>query len=470
MNLSSEIISTAMHNAAIGHSSNAEVHDMLADEPTYVIDVANSIETGDYVSRISYREFETFNSNGKERHIEQPSLFTRVLQHLFILLIRPLYDSADPGIGFNCKRGYGISANDKHKSVSHWLKRVIYERRDLHYALHVDQRRCYPHMTPALLRRALKQLTDDRELIDFGVNVTFHGKSFPIGTPTSPLAHHIIMLSFDRWLGSINGPKIRYADDCLLFFGTREEANAAKWRIKNFWWYTYRIYAKRQNSRILNVDKEPVSFCGFVYHRTEPDAHGHNKGYVTARRNIRKAVHGCRSDSSWASYYGILAKTDSFLTMQKIEEKMEFSELTAKIKVERKFDAQPISIGDLAKLTFNIYDFELRFAKCKESGQQVANWVRLLVGVNETDENGNYTGNILRYTMKTEAEDVVKFMEKVFLMMQGSTIPVLPINNCQLENAAGYIFKGSTNRETYCTAKNIRLPNSVYNSLSKPMQ
>lgn len=467
MLLSTEIISNAIHNAAKGHVSKEEVQNMLANEHDYILDVANSIETSSYMSRLSYNEFNTTNSNGKKRHIEQPSLFTRVLQHLFILFIKPEYDRLDPRISFNCKEGYGISANDFSKSVSHRMKSILYERRELHYALHIDQRRCYPHMTPALFRKALKSLTKDKEIIDFGVNVTFHGKSFPIGTPTSPLAHHIIMLEFDRWLGSIAGPKIRYADDCILFFATKEEANRAKWRIKNFWWYNYHIYSKRENSRILDIDKEPISFCGLVYRRKEPKLNGHGKGYVTARYNIKKAVHSCRTDASWSSYFGILSKTDSYNTLRLIEDKMNFSDLTAQIKIVREFDAQPISLADLAKHTFNIYDFELKFVKDKDTGTQVANWVRLLVGVPEYDENGESTGKWLRYTMKTESDAIVQFMEKVYALCKTSGEPVLPINDCQLENASGYMFKGSTDRELYCTHDNIHLPNSSANPVYK---
>ena len=65
-----------------------EVQHMLSHEDDYIIDVASAVESLTYMGRISYNEFDTVNSNGKRRHIEQPSLFTRVLQHLFILSMR----------------------------------------------------------------------------------------------------------------------------------------------------------------------------------------------------------------------------------------------------------------------------------------------------------------------------------------------------------------------------------------------
>ena len=50
MHISTEIISNAIHNAAKGHVSKEEVQNMLANEYDYILDVANSIETGSYMS------------------------------------------------------------------------------------------------------------------------------------------------------------------------------------------------------------------------------------------------------------------------------------------------------------------------------------------------------------------------------------------------------------------------------------
>ena len=70
MHLSSDLILRAIRKAGKGHSSKAEVRDMLAGIDGYVIRVASAIESGTYISMLSYREFDTTNSNGKRRHIE----------------------------------------------------------------------------------------------------------------------------------------------------------------------------------------------------------------------------------------------------------------------------------------------------------------------------------------------------------------------------------------------------------------
>jgi hypothetical protein len=463
MKLSKETVLNAMANAATGHKSKPEVNAMLEDMDAYADRVIEAIEIGSYVGQLTYREFMHRNSNGKMRHIESPDLFTRVLQHVFIVLVQHLYDKMDPHIGMNCKKGYGITANQKGKSVARRVKNALYDRREYHYGVIIDQRKCYDHMTRKLFRKAMKLLTDDRELIDFGTEVTFHGKSFPIGTPTSPLAHHIIMLAFDRWLGSINGIKIRYADDCFLCMKTREEAQQAIWRIKQFWWFTYHLRAKRGHSKVINLDREPISFCGFVYRRNlGKGVCDHNKGYCVPRQNIKAAARKCHKDTSWASYYGILSKTDFYRSMKEIETKMKLSELTSKIKIERDFDAEPIAIGDLARHEFTIYDYELRYNTVE--GTPVPTWLRIIIGINEIDDLGMPTGNIKRYCCKTEATGMVQFIAKIDEYVKMSGRSPFPLEECRIENVCGYMFKGSTTREMYCTESNMTLPKSSLSS------
>ena len=455
---STEIISFAIRKSAVGHASKPEVAKMMSDIDSYTEDVYRSMNDGTYIGRLSYSTFYVTNSNGKRRRIERPSLFTRVLQHLSIKLLEPLYRRLDPKVSYNCKEGYGITASDIKKSLLHFLKHNVYERSDLHYALVIDQRKCYEHMTRKLYRKSLKMLNVDTELIDFAVNVAFNGNSLPIGTPTSPFVHHVIMLAFDRWLGSVPGPKARYADDTIMFFHTKEEAHRASWRIRNFWWYTYGILAKR-NPQIVDLDKSPLSFCGTVLHRNVGTSkNSHDKGYCRPRKNIRDRARNCRTDASYASYFGMLSKTDSFNFLSNMETKMDFKELTQKIKIKREFDAEPISLPDLSRHTFSIYDFELRYSKDKD-GNQVPNWLRMLVGIPETDSAGTPTNRWLRYCCKTEATALVQFMSMVKGLIDSGE-SVMPLNNVEIENSCGYMFKGSTDRELYCTRDNISLPNS----------
>lgn len=442
MTVTEDIVRAAMSNAAKGHSNKDEVGRMLNNADAYAKSVVASIASGEYRKHLKYRKLTKQNPNGKKRHIDSPLLFTFVLQHLFILMAKPYYDWHDNKNGINCKPGCGITSSDKANSVIHRLKHLVYDRRDLNYCLIVDQRKCYEHISPKIFRRAMCRLTADRDLIEFGIDVSFVDGHLPIGTPTSPLLHHIVMLEFDQWSKQAAPFSMRYADDCIFATYTKEEANELKWRVQNHWWYELQIRAKASAIRLQPLDKE-VSFCGYVVRRN-PDkgVADHNKGYTTLRQNIRARASRCRKDDSWASYYGLLRHADGYNLMKKIEEKMKLRQLTEKIRINRSMDAPNINPRDLAGKQFTIYDYDI-----KSDSKGTPNWIKCLIGIEEKDEEGNLTGRMKAFEFHGSYMYIVEFMtmaEKTFGKQN-----MLPLEEMEIENQCGYIFKGSTNQMEY---------------------
>lgn len=442
MKVTKEIVLAAMANAAKGHSNKDEVGRMMANADAYAESVLASISNGEYRKQLKYRKLIKQNPNGKVRHIDSPLLFTFVLQHLFNIMAKPLYDWHDNRNGINCKPGCGITSSDKSNSVIHRLKHLVYDRRDLNYCLIIDQRKCYEHIRPKVFRKAMRKLTDDRELIEFGIAVSFVENHLPIGTPTSPLLHHIVMLDFDQWSKQAAPFATRYADDCISATYTKDDANALKWRVQNYWWYNLQIRAKASAIRLQPLTKE-LSYCGYVVRRN-PDkgVAEHNKGYTTLRQNIRARASRCRKDESWASYYGLLRHADGYRLMQNIEQKMKLRQLTEKIRINRSLDAPNINPKDLAGKQFTIYDYDI---KCDSKG--TPNWIKCLIGVPEVGEDENPTGRMKAFEFHGSYMYIVEFMtmaERTFGKKN-----MLPLEEMEIENQCGYIFKGSTNQMEY---------------------
>lgn len=441
MEVKEQDVLKAMEKAAKGHSNKKEVERMMANSGSYSKMVVDSIRSGEYKKHLQYRPLKKTN-NGKERKIDSPLLFTFVLQHLFLVLARPLYKKRDNYNCLHCKPECGITSKDPSKSAIHKLKHVVYDRLDLHYCVIIDERKCYEHHRPKIFRKEMRRLTNDRELIEFGVNVCFLNNHLPIGTPTSSFVHDVIMLDFDYWMKQATRFSIRVADDNLGAVYDKQEASQLKWRIQNFWWYRYQIRAKVATIRIVNIDKEPVSYCGYVLVRNHRGIAEHDKGYTRVRDNIRAAASRCRKDESWAAYYGILSKGDCYALMQKIEKKMKLRQLTEKIRINRALDAPNIAPKELEGKVFTIYDYDV---KCDAKG--TPNWIKCLIGIEEKDEDGNPTGRMKAHEFHGSYMYIVEFItmaEKAFGKQN-----MLPLEEMEITNQCGYIFKGSTNQMEY---------------------
>ena len=402
--------------------------------------IYNNLLDDGYLSFIKYKKLERVNGNGKVRKIDSPTFVTRIYQHLFLLLIEPVYYSKDNMTGLNCKPGCGITSNTRRKSVVRLLKGLFYDRLDLEWALIIDQRKCYDHITVNIFRRAMRRIVDDRKLIDFAVNVCFVNGKLPIGTPTSPMVHHIVMLGFDYYAKSISPFVVRYADDVIMAFHTKEDANASKWRVKNYWWYNLGIRAKSNTTRIFSL-YDSIDFCGYVFHRNGMDISAHNKGYVPVRERTVNRAKICGSDDKWASYFGIFKHADSFNLALRIEKDMKLKDLTSKIKIDRSMYARNIDIKGLIDKKFSVLDYDIR-----RDNKGNPNWIKCLIGIDEVVDgvstgkvearefHGNYQG-IINFVLACEA----KYAKSV----------ILPIEDVEIENQCGYIFKDSTNQLKY---------------------
>lgn len=439
-----EEILTAIEKAAKGHMRKSEVRRMLGDKDRYAATILADIADGTYLQKIAYRQLERTGSNGKRRKILSPSLYTRVLQIAWMNAVMPLYNARDNLTGLNCKQGCGITATVRRKSTLHMVKHLMYDRRDLHYGLVIDQRKCYDHITRRVFRRKMKRLTSDKWIIDFGLSVVFTPDGqFPVGTPSSPLAHHIIMLDFDHRCRSFAPVVIRYADNVLLASASKADLQAAKWRIKNWWWYDLGIRAKRQDTMIFPL-ADGIDFCGYRVRRNPgKQVTDHNKGYATLRRSTCRRIKKCKNNRSWASYYGLMKPADCYRLMTETENRMKLTELSQRIRIDRKMDARRIDVRELAdsQIVFTIYDYEIRRDK-----EGHANWLKCLIGYDEI-ESGLPTGKTVAREFHGNYSCLIQAIE-AWEQAFGRTV-MLPIEEVQIENQCGYIFRGSTNQIKY---------------------
>lgn len=399
-----------------------------------------ALQNGTYTKLLKFRALKKKSNNKKERTIKSPDFVTRVYQYVFLAIAEKLYNRVDPLVGLNCKPGCGITAKEHRKSVNKRMKHVYYDCRQYTYAVIADQRKCYAHIKPCVFRRGLRRLVDDSEFVDFAVNVCFVGKQLPIGTPVSPMAHHIVMLPFDLWMSSLSRHMVRYADDVFIPCETKEEASRLKWRIKNYWWYALNVRAKRNRAIVANLEK-PLDFCGYIYHRNPcKQVTSINKGYVSVRKSTyRRALRA--NPKNWGSYFGIMRHADTYAAMTRIEDHMDLRKLTEKIRIDRTMDAKNISLKELEEraLLFSIYNYEIR-----KDNKGRPNWIKCLIGYPEIGLDGRPTGREEAREYHGGYQYLIDFhlaLERAYPKSE-----LLPLTHCSIENSCGYIYKHSTNQ------------------------
>lgn len=441
-NVSREELENAAYSACKAHMKKAAVKSMLEDWDELIDLLLQSIRDGTYQEHLHYRQLVKVNKNGKERTIDSPSLVTRILQYLFIARIFPLYEARDNKAALNCKEGCGLNAIDRHNSVRHRVKHLFYDRRDIVALAVIDQRKCYEHVRTSVFRHALKSLTHDKWLVDFGCNVTMVDGKLPIGTPISPLAHHIIMLRFDLDMSTEYPFYLRYADNIMIGCYSKREAQAALWRVKQRWWYEMQIRANRWDSKVIPIGSSFIDFCGTLYRRNPDKGYfDHNKGYAIIRRGTAKSARAA-NNKNWPCYFGQMKGIDTFNLMTSIESNMKLSKLTEKIRINRKMDAPQIMPKELAGRVITVLDYEIR-----QNNKGVDNWVKLLLSMEELSAEGTPTGRVLVREMHGDYAGIYTYLRQVEKVYGKANI--LPIEEAEIVNQCGYIFKGSTNQMQY---------------------
>ncbi|MBR0202455.1 MAG: hypothetical protein IJQ44_08350 [Bacteroidaceae bacterium] len=461
MYITEQHIRDAVFETFRGRQQTKPVLDFKAGLGMNIRQIHAAVCDGSYREMLCYYQKEVENKNGKVRAIDAPLLKALIIEHVWLVVLRPIYDRVNPGVARNCLPEHGITAKRREFSVLKEAKRLFYDLRHLHWLVDVDQRQCYQRVTVKAYRRGMKYMRAKvmtlkdvpplwREygfwhwLIDFGEAVSFVDGHLPIGTPTSPYVHQIVMLSFDYWLCENYDWRIRYADNVFIALPTKEEAHQALWRVRQFWWYEQGIRAKRQTARIVAIDDKGVDICGYrLYRFPGKKATDHNKGLTLIRRSTLQRARKAENDRSWASYFGLMQHADTYRIMQQIENDMKLSQLTAKIRIDREMDAKNIPMQNVPSLqTLTLYKYEIRQSKGED------NWIKCLIGTPEVNkETGEPTGKTLAYEFHGNYQGIIRWIRELEKLFPGKEF--LPIEDARIVNECGYIFEGSTNQLRY---------------------
>lgn len=122
---------------------------------------------------------------------------------------------------------------------------------------------------------------------------------------------------------------------------------------------------------------------------------------------------------------------------------MKLSDLTSKVRIDRKMDAKQVFPKDMVGVVMDVLDYEMR-----QNTRGENNWIKLLMCMDEIAQDGMPTGKKVVREMHGDLSGLYRYLslcEKAF----GGKRAILPIEEAEIENSCGYIFKGSTNMMMY---------------------
>lgn len=423
----------ALEKALKCNGTTAKALSFLENREENINEIFEWIKNGKYED-VKYDHITIKSKDGKKRNLSMCSFRDRVIMHVLLITIMDAFRSQLSDDAFNCIPNRGINSSYKRGDANHMLK--SYMCKGFWGYLQLDIKKCYESTKSLILEREHVRLLgwDDDRFLELLKIYSICEIGLPIGTPMSPINHHIIMLCIDRSIRQELQVKgyVRYADDMILF-GDREQLHEAYHRIGNKLYYEYGYRLKKEaHPTPIRV---PLIVLGCSYEV------GHTRIKRASKERMKRAWH---KERSRASYLGILKGCDGNNLKRTLD--MNFSDIVnSDTKVTRRMDSPLDKIENLTG-KFDILDFEVREPD-KRNGKF---WMRMQVRFEQDEKTvtrliKGYQPALCMFLLNVEKE-----LKKRAMLSSVSYDEVrkdmLPIEGAELENQNGWIFKGTINK------------------------
>lgn len=235
-------------------------HDL--DLPSGILPAVNAIRHGSYRSEPHAQV--VIGSADNPRTLSIPSRRDRALQRCVHDLLAPAIDRLleDSSLGY--RQGLGIH------HAARRLQQAV--QRGYHWALKADFRQFFDSIRHDELEQRLEAWIGDDRLVRLIMTwirsgSPHAGRGVPTGAGISPLVSNLFLDEFDEAVEAEGGFLVRYADDFLILYRTREEALASQETAAAL---ANQICLELNEAKTRMLDlSEPFEFLGFRFEMHE---------------------------------------------------------------------------------------------------------------------------------------------------------------------------------------------------------
>lgn len=304
-------IKQAIINASKKKRNRKSVQKILKDVDFYALEIQSILTNKSYSPSLYIETIIKDGASGKERVIFKPKFYPDQCIHWAIMQIIEPY-MAKGMYEYSCgsipKRGIHYAQ----KRVKRWIRK---DRKHTKYILQIDITKFYPSINHDVLKGMLRNKFKDKDLLWLlDIIIDSVEKGLPIGNYTSQWLANFYLQEFDHIIKEKLKIKhyVRYMDDCILFGNNKKKLHKARREIQEYL-NTIGLNLKH-NWQVYKLDKRPLDFLGFKFHRTHVTMRKRNSLRIRrrARKIYKKKILNFKDSSAMLSYLGWLQHSNSY--------------------------------------------------------------------------------------------------------------------------------------------------------------
>lgn len=254
----------------------------------------------------------------KERIIMALPFFDRVIQHMIVNFIEPIFEKRFLFHSYACRKGKGV--HEASKTLSKWLYELEVVQGKKIYAIKGDIHHYFQSVSHDILKAEIRRYISDKALLKILDRIIDHngifppGVGIPVGNLTSQLFANVYLNKLDQFVKHELKVKyyVRYMDDFIILSEDPAELRRLLAIIEEFLRRELRLELNPKTT--ILAAKNGINFVGYIHYKD------HKKIRKDARRRLTKLLKAFETgeveqeyfDRSIESRFGHMEHADTY--------------------------------------------------------------------------------------------------------------------------------------------------------------
>ena len=246
-----------------------DVKNFEKDREANLIRTVEDLENGTYTPG-RYQVFKVFEP--KERIIMALPFYDRVIQHMIVTYIEPIFEKRFIFHSFACRKDKGV--HEASAILTKWLYNLEVVQGKKIWAIKADIRHYFQSVNHEILKAEIRRYISDGPLLTILDRIIDHngiydkGVGIPVGNLTSQLFANVYLNILDQFIKHELGIKyyVRYMDDFIILGEDPEELKVILAKIEKF--VNERLKLELNPKTIIIYTKNGVDFVGYRHWAT----------------------------------------------------------------------------------------------------------------------------------------------------------------------------------------------------------